>query len=149
MLRREPRDAAELQFGIRRQGVANPKRAAIQHTDHVAGPRLLDRRSLAREKLLRRREADHLVGPNMLHLHPRLEPAGTDAHEGHAISMLRIHVRLNLEHEPGELLIRWMYEPRRRFSRRRLRRELEKLAKERLDAKIRQRPSKKPRRELP
>ena len=34
---------------------------------------------------------------------PGLEPARADAHERDAVAMLRVHVRLDLEHEAGEL----------------------------------------------
>ena len=37
-----------------------------------------------------------------MHGHVALELAGANAHEGDAVAMLRIHVRLDLEDEPGE-----------------------------------------------
>ena len=37
-----------------------------------------------------------------LHLHAALEAARADAHERDAVAVLRIHVRLDLEHEAGE-----------------------------------------------
>ena len=35
--------------------------------------------------------------------HVLRQPARTDAHERHAIAVTRVHVRLNLEHEAGEV----------------------------------------------
>ena len=61
MLRREARNAAELQVGLGRQRVADAKRAAVHDADDVARPRFLDRRALARQELLRRRAAESIL----------------------------------------------------------------------------------------
>ena len=53
--------------------------------------------------------------------------------------MLRIHVRLNLEHKAGELFLRRLYRPDGGFARGRRRRQFEKFAKERLDTEVGQR----------
>ena len=75
----------------------------------------------------------------MLHLHSGLEFSGTDTDERDAIPMLRVHVRLNLEHEPRERRVRRLNGPDVRLASRRCRSQLEELAQERLDAEVRQR----------
>ena len=52
--------------------------------------------------------------------------------------MLRVHVRLNLEDEAGELLLRRLDRAKGRFARRRCRCQLEEFPEERLDAEVRQ-----------
>src|SRR5690606_17068595 len=91
---REPRDPAELKVPVRGKRVSDPQIAAVMDTDHVAGPRLLNERPFPRQKLGRRRETDRLAGAYQFRLHPRLEPAGADAHERDPVTVLRIHVRL-------------------------------------------------------
>ena len=59
-------------------------------------------RSCARNWSERLRVSE-LAGAHVLHLHAALEAPRADAHEGDAIAVLRIHVRLDLEDEGGEL----------------------------------------------
>ena len=71
------------------------------------------------------------------------------ANERDAVAMLRVHVRLDLEHEAGEAARRSARSmPVGRFARRRLRRELEKLLEKRLDAEVRERAAEEHRRQL-
>ena len=48
-----------------------------------------------------------LAGAHLPDLHPRLEVAGADAHEGDPVAVPRVHVRLDLEHEAGEVGGEW------------------------------------------
>ena len=103
MLGRKPGNPLELEISGLRERIPDAEYAAIDDTDHVSRPRLLDAVALASHELLCRREAHGLAGPDVLHLDAGLEMAGTDAHEGNAIAVTRVHVRLDLEHEAGEL----------------------------------------------
>ena len=143
MLGREARNAGEFEPAVCRERVADAQRAAIHHANHVARPRLLHRRTLARQELLRAGEPQRLAGAHMRHLKSGLEAAGADAHERDAVPVLGIHVRLNLEHEAGERRVRRIHEPRCGLARRGRRRELHEFAQERLDAEVRQRAGKK------
>ena len=49
-------------------------------------------------------DAHLLVEPHVIHAHAARVFARAQAHEGDAVAMLRIHVRLDLEDEAGELL---------------------------------------------
>src|SRR5207244_6957827 len=80
--------------------------------------------------------------------HVLLETARNDTHKRHPITMLRVHVRLNLEHKAGEFLVRRLHEPLRTHARARRRCELEEPVQKRLDAEVRQRASEEDGREL-
>src|SRR5215207_877663 len=137
MLRRETWNVGELEIAVLRQRVANAQVPAIHHADHVTGPRFLDGVALASHELLRRCETDHLARAHVSHLHPGLEFPRAHAHEGDAITMFRVHVRLDLEDEPGELVARRLDGADRRFARRGGWRQLEELPQERFDAEVR------------
>src|SRR5947209_329618 len=81
---------------------------------------------------MRPRHAHFPIEPRMMHEHVFLEHAGTDAHEGKAIAMTSVHVRLNLENETGERLAR-RFDSAARDGRRR---ELEERSKKRLDTEV-------------
>ena len=121
MLGREARDPLELDALAFGEGVADAQVAAVHHPDDVARIRLLDRRALAGEELLRRGEADGLSGARLLHLHPRFELPRADTDKCDAIAMLRVHVRLDLEHEAGERLVGRLDDPEVRLARKRRR----------------------------
>ena len=103
MLGRKARDALEFERPIAPQRVTDSQSPAIHDADHIARPRLFDRYSIARHELLRRGEANRFSTALMQHLHVGFEMPGHDAHERHAVAVLRIHVRLNLEHETREV----------------------------------------------
>ena len=104
MLRGEARDAAERHRPDAADGVADGEEARVGEADDVARIRLLDRLPALREQLVRPRQADLLAQARVEDLHVALEPAGADAQERDAIAVQRVHVRLDLEDEAGELL---------------------------------------------
>ena len=104
-LGREDRDLVELDRGIRGQRVADFKRLVAHQADHVAGEGLVDDLAFLGEQLLRIRQADLLGAGAVPDLHVALELAGDDADEGHAVPVLRVHVRLDLEDEAAEALV--------------------------------------------
>ena len=52
----------------------------------------------------------------MPHLHTLGILSGTDSHERDSVTMLRIHVCLNLKNEAAKVLLFSTYDPRLRFS---------------------------------
>ncbi len=88
------------------QRVADAQRAVVGDADHVAGERLLGQRAVAGEEELRRVQRDQLAGAHLLQPHAAHEPAGADAGEGDAVAMVRVHVRLDLEHQRGQVRLR-------------------------------------------
>ena len=149
VLRREDRDVCEVEV-LRRcgHGVADAEDARIEKTDDVAGIGVFDDRSVLRHELLRLGECDLLSGTHMFDGHALFEFAGADTHKGHSVSVVRVHVCLDLENESGEeIFIRCDYTFRGLVSLR-SRCDLEELFKERLDAEVRDRGSKEYRGEL-
>ena len=104
VLRREARDPANSTSPFGRERVADAQRAAVDHADHVARPRLLDRGALARQELLRRRRGASACpcAPcfTCIPASKRPEQTRTKATRSRC---LRVHVRLDLEDEAGEL----------------------------------------------
>jgi hypothetical protein len=70
--------------------------------DYVPWPCLFHGLSLLREKLLRAGEPDRFARARIRNRFSRLESPRTDTREGDPVAMLRIHVRLDLEHEGTE-----------------------------------------------
>ena len=142
VLRREDRDVCETEV-LRGcgHGIADAEDARVEKTDDVSGIGVFNDRSVLRHELLRLGECDLLSGSHMLDGHSFFEFAGADAHEGHSVSVVWVHVCLDLENESGEEV----------FIRRdhtfgglvglRSRCDLEELFKERLDAEVRDRGS--------
>ena len=75
-----------------------------------------------------------------------VEPAGADADEGDAIAMTRIHVRLDLEDEPGEALVDRAHLAGVAGARLRRRRELDERLQKRLEPEVGQRAAEEHRR---
>ncbi len=76
----------------------------VVQTDDVARPGLFHVRAVARHK--GQRVGDHHIfaGAHLTQLHAFFIFTGNHAHKGDAVAVFRVHVRLNLEHETGELL---------------------------------------------
>ena len=98
-LGREGRDAVEGEVLALRQRVADAERAVVRDADDVAREGLVRDRPVLREEELRGGERDGLARAHELRLHAALEAAGADAHEGDAVAVVRVHVRLDLEDE--------------------------------------------------
>jgi hypothetical protein len=96
---------AELEVAVGREGVADAQVPRswmpITSPGHASSTMV---RSRARN-CVGAAEPDLLAGAHVLDLHPRLEAAGADAHEGDPVAVLRVHVRLDLEDEAGEGLV--------------------------------------------
>ena len=74
----------------------------IPDAQDVAGEGLVDQGALLGHELHRPGERQGLAGAHVLHLHAAGEPPRADAHEGDAVAVLGIHVRLDLEDEARE-----------------------------------------------
>jgi hypothetical protein len=105
VLRREARDAVELHGRAGGDGVADLEQTGVHEADDVAGKRALDGLALAREEAVRARHAHVASEAGVVDGHVLFEDARGDAHEGQAIAMAFVHVRLDLEHEAGEVLV--------------------------------------------
>src|SRR2546428_3186433 len=110
VLRGEARQIEEAYRRAGMQRVADADLSRVHETDDVPGTRDADRLAVAAEEPVCARRPDRFADAAVGHRHVFGEPAGADADERDAIAMARIHVRLDLEHEPGEALVGRAYE---------------------------------------
>ena len=100
-----------LAFG---EGVADTNGTMVGDTDHIAWPGFLRDLAILRKEHDRAVYHDILACSDLTQLHAALEVARADAHEGHAVAMVGIHVGLYLEDEAGNLFLIWRYRAYRR-----------------------------------
>ena len=132
----ETRDSLKLQRAVTAERVTNAQGAAIHDPDHVTGPCLLYGHAIAGHELLRRRQANGLAAALMQHLHVGFKMSRHDAHEGNAVAMPGIHVRLDLEHETGKVVAIGRHRSDGGFARSGRRRQLQKFAEKRFDPEV-------------
>ena len=101
--RREIRDAGERELLALGEGVADVDGAVVVQADDVAREGFLGRAAIRGHEGERIGDAHLLVEPHVVHAHAARVLARAQAHERDAVAVLRIHVRLDLEHEAGEL----------------------------------------------
>ncbi len=94
----------ELGLPAGEEGVADPQRARVDQADHIAGVRGVDHGALGAEDGVRVLGCERAAAGGPGDVHAALEDAGADSDEGDPVAMGRVHVRLDLEHQAGELL---------------------------------------------
>src|SRR5690606_10151758 len=95
--------ASEVQILSFRQRVAEVERAVVRYADDVASPGFFREFPVLGQEENRVIDGKLLAGSHLLQLHAPFEMAGGQAHEGDAVAVLRIHIRLDLEHEARDL----------------------------------------------
>ena len=101
-LRREARQAFEMQILAGGQRVADFKVAGVGEADDVAGPRLVDDALFLGHEGGGGGEAHLLALADVVVIYVALEAAGADFDEGYAGAVVGVHVGVYLEHEAGE-----------------------------------------------
>ena len=140
VLRRKRRDALKAHTHLRvADRIADGEDAGVEHADDVTGVGLIDDRALLRHELLRLRELERLAALHVQVLMVALELARADAHEGDAVAVGLVHVRLDLEHERGKRRLHRVDHAVGRRARQRRHRHVQEVFQKRLDAEIRQR----------
>ena len=71
----------------------------VGQADDVAGIGVFGRTAILGQEQDRVVHVDLLTATHMFQLHALSEMTRTDAHEGHAIPMFRVHICLDLEYE--------------------------------------------------
>src|SRR5207248_822605 len=104
-LRRKPRQLGELERRPFAERVADTQRASVEQADHVARPGLLDDDAVRTEQLVRHGEADGPLLAHVTHVHAAAELPAAHPHEGEAVAVRRVHVRLDLEDETAEAFV--------------------------------------------
>ena len=142
MLRREDRDVREVEL-LRRSGdgIADTEDARIEKTDDVARVGVFNDRSVLRHELLRLGKRDLLSRTHVVNGHALFEFAGADTHKGHSVSVVRVHVRLDLKYKTGEEVFCRLDNAFGCLVALRARSDLEELFQERLDTEVRDRGS--------
>ena len=92
---------ADRRAGVER--VADAELAGADQADDVAGQASSTVSRSWAKSWCELREPDLLAGADVVHLHVAREAARADAHERDAVAVRRVHVRLDLEDEAGEL----------------------------------------------
>src|SRR6185437_1486089 len=116
-LRREvghPREGQLLPLGER---VADVDRAVVVEADDVAGVGLLRMLPLRRHEGQRIRHPHFLAEPRMIEPHAARVLARAQPQERDAVAMPRVHVGLDLEHEPRQRLLQRRHQPLARLAR--------------------------------
>jgi hypothetical protein len=103
LLRGEPRYARKLHEPTRAQRVANRDATRVHDAHHVARKGLRNSLPIASKESVHAREPQLSTKTRVGHEHVLRQPARTDAHKRNPISVTRVHVRLDLEHEPREV----------------------------------------------
>ena len=85
------------------QRVANPEIGVADESDDVSRVGFVHRLAFLAEQSVRTCEPHLLAGARMKHGHVPFKFAGADSDVRDAVAVLRIHVRLNLENEPGKI----------------------------------------------
>ncbi|EYU01626.1 hypothetical protein PA99_2147 [Pseudomonas aeruginosa PA99] len=111
----------------------------VVQADDVAGIGLFQLLALGGEEGQRVGDLHVLAQAHVAHLHAFLVLARADAHEGDAVAVLGIHVRLDLEHEAGELLLGRLHAAFVGGARQRLRRPVDDAVEDLVDAEVAQR----------
>ena len=104
-LGREAGHAAEIQVLALGQRIANAQDAVIGDAHHIARPGLLGHLAVLGEEEKRRIDRHLLAGADLAQPHPLGQPAGAEPHESHPVTVIGIHIGLNLEDEAGQ---RWL-----------------------------------------
>src|SRR5262249_44032024 len=87
--------------------VPDPQAPMVGQAKDVAGHRFLGQFALAREKEHRGVNGEIAPGAHLAQLHATAESTRAQAHEGDAVAMVGVHVRLHLEHEARDLWLGW------------------------------------------
>jgi hypothetical protein len=134
--RLEVRDSLEAEPLTGTEGVPDREQAGVDEPDDVAGEGFLDGLAVGGEEAVRPGQPHGAVQAGMMDQHVLLEPARADPHERQPVAVVRVHVRLNLEDEPRELLPVGRDEAAAAPPRPRRRRECRERPEERLHAEI-------------
>ena len=147
-LRGKLRNRIEGEGSAGAERIADGKEAGVHQPDDVAWVGLFNGFPITAEEPVRSRHPDLPAQPRVIDHHVLLEAARDNTQKRHPIAMLRVHVRLNLEHKAGELVVRRLHQPLRAHARAWRGGELEKGVQEGLDAEVGQRAAEENRREF-
>ena len=140
MLRREGRDPAESEIiSGHADRIADGIDPGIKDADDIACPGFRDDVAVIRHHLLRLGESGFLLSLYMPDFHIRIKVPGDDPHEGDPVSVILIHIRLDLEDEGGEIILLRIDQSRVGHARQGGGRHFQEMLQEGLHTEVRQR----------
>ena len=98
------------------QRIAHAQRAVVGHTDHIAGIGFVCNIAIIGKEHHRGRHSQRLAAIG-LQLHSAFELAGGQPHKRDPVTVVRVHVCLDLEHKPGDFLVAGLQRGSRPFDR--------------------------------
>ena len=96
------RNASKLQFFTLSKGITNLNSTVVVQADNVTREGFFYVRTLTRHKSYGISNLHVLTQTRMTHFHATLIRARTNTHKGYAVTVLGIHVGLNLKYKAGE-----------------------------------------------
>lgn len=106
MFGREARDARELELFLQAEGVADLDGPVVVQADDVPGEGFLHAGAVLGHEDCRVADLHVLADAVVADLHALFVLARTDAHEGDAVAVGLVHVRLDLEDHAREVLLK-------------------------------------------
>ena len=90
-------------------GVADREDARIEYTDNIACVGLVNNLTLGCHHLLRLRETEGLVALHMVVILATLKLTRANTHKCNTVTVCLVHIRLDLEYEGREILVKRIY----------------------------------------
>ena len=98
------RDTGEFQNLTLSEGITNLNGAVVMQTDNITGIGAIHMRTVAGHKGQRIRNHHVFFETHLMQFHAFFIHTGDNAQERHAVTMFRIHIRLNFKDKPGEFI---------------------------------------------
>ena len=108
-LGREAWQSLEMQFLSGSQRIPYLKVPGIRQTDNITRKRLIHHFFLLSHESRRTTETHHLTEAYMLIVRVTLKTTGTNLHKSDTTAMVRVHIRMDLENEAGEIILIRVY----------------------------------------
>ena len=96
--------------------ISNGENTRVKHTDNIPCISLFHHMTVLCHHLLRLGKTHFLIALYMIHFPGCLKFSGADTHEGNTVSVVLIHICLNLKHKGGKLFFHWVNLTNVRFS---------------------------------
>ena len=149
MLWRECRNSLILKLVLCRcKCITNRIYSRIKNTNDISCISFLNHLTLIRHHLLWLCKLDCLTTLNMIDLHTSSKLTRTDTHKCNTVTMILVHVCLNLKYKSGKIFRKWIYHSNVCLTSHRRIRHLQKVLQKGLHTEVRQRRSEKHRRKL-
>ena len=121
---------------LRGKRVADEQIVVADESHDITGVGIIHRFAIARKKPLRVAKPHAFAAARVEHIHVALKLARNNAHEGHAVAVLGVHVRLDLENKSGKFFRRRIDREPVALTGQRRRREFKETIEQHLHTKV-------------